>query len=669
MSAVSHRRAAYLSQALAKLCFMALCLGWLGQGIARADDARFTFPKELTISPKGVNLQTGRFGFNKVDLKIGNLKFARSWGDLPTLTFASHSIGSVLSYSESYAPNWQPPNASWQHSLTQGVQFWPGDNSHYAELYAIVDNRLYTFKVLADGSVVPGDQSTSGANLVSVSGQWNLTDKSGNIFVFYAHPGINQNGFSGSPLQVLLQAKYANGTTLNYSYNASAQPRFVTSNSGYALTLDYDANGNVSAVCGFNLAQTYADASTTCSGATLKVSYFYNAAGTLLTSVTDVLAHVVNIAHVALPLNGAQAPSCISLPDSATCEIQNVYGPQPGEVFSTMSDQVRIQTTATGDIWRYQFIPQPDPVDVPVVIGQPRYSRSSITDPQGGSYSAKYDRGHLIIQSAPSGTITFQYADRTYNTSYATTYEYHDNYVALMNNAEGDAEFFGHDNRGNVTVHSYWPKGSGNPIAISNPTYAQCCVMPGNPTPPPGSSTYTQTFLTDTGAVTSGGVVFVWGCGAGPSDAKRCDKPLTRVDANGNQTDYTYDAAHGGVLTETLPADTAGTRAQTRYSYAQRYAWVKNAGGAYVQAATPVWVITSKSICKSGAASGASCAAGGDEVVTAYDYGPDSGPNNLQLRGIVEDAHGTALRTCYGYDTTGNRIWTTRPLASLGSCP
>ncbi|NJS14220.1 MAG: RHS repeat protein [Sphingopyxis sp.] len=57
--------------------------------------------------------------------------------------------------------------------------------------------------------------------------------------------------------------------------------------------------------------------------------------------------------------------------------------------------------------------------------------------------------------------------------------------------------------------------------------------------------------------------------------------------------------------------------------------------------------------------------------MTTYEYGPDVGPNNLLLRGIVEDANGTILRICYGYDERGNRISETRPEGTSGfsTCP
>jgi YD repeat-containing protein len=152
------------------------------------------------------------------------------------------------------------------------------------------------------------------------------------------------------------------------------------------------------------------------------------------------------------------------------------------------------------------------------------------------------------------------------------------------------------------------------------------------------------------------------------TNQKTCNKPNWTRDAKGNQTDYTYSPDHGGVLTETGPA-VNGIRPQTRYSYTQRYAWYKNSSGVQVQAATPIWLLTQKSFCKTGAASGNGCAIAGDEVKITYEYGPASGANNLFLRGVVEDSGGLALRTCYQYDATGNKISETQPKAGLTACP
>ena len=148
---------------------------------------------------------------------------------------------------------------------------------------------------------------------------------------------------------------------------------------------------------------------------------------------------------------------------------------------------------------------------------------------------------------------------------------------------------------------------------------------------------------------------------------KTCNQPDWTRDAKDNQTDYTYSVDHGGVRTVTGPA-VDGVRPQTRYTYAQRYAWFKNGAGSYVQAADPIWVLTQESFCRNSASTGTGCTDANDEVVTSYEYGPNTGPNNLQLRGVATAADGQTLRTCYSYDDRGNRISETKPRAALTSC-
>jgi len=153
------------------------------------------------------------------------------------------------------------------------------------------------------------------------------------------------------------------------------------------------------------------------------------------------------------------------------------------------------------------------------------------------------------------------------------------------------------------------------------------------------------------------------------SNIKKCNKPNWTKDARGNQTDIEYHAASGQVSKVTEPAMVNGVRPQTRYNYTQRYAWIKSSSGPYVQAATPVWVLTEERYCKTGAASGAGCALSGDEVVITYDYGPNSGPNNLLQKGAVISSDGQTRRLCTGFDSYGNRISSTNAKAEVSSCP
>lgn len=144
-----------------------------------------------------------------------------------------------------------------------------------------------------------------------------------------------------------------------------------------------------------------------------------------------------------------------------------------------------------------------------------------------------------------------------------------------------------------------------------------------------------------------------------------CKKPQSTTDANGNLTDYTYSSTTGQPLTVTGPA-VNGIRPQTRYTYTLRSA--RDVNGNALQ--PPISLLTQESTCKTTAASGAGCAGGAaDEVKTTYEYGPTTGPNNLQLRGTVVDAGGLNLRTCYTYDNLGRRISETQPEGTGSTCP
>ena len=162
-----------------------------------------------------------------------------------------------------------------------------------------------------------------------------------------------------------------------------------------------------------------------------------------------------------------------------------------------------------------------------------------------------------------------------------------------------------------------------------------------------------------------------------------CNKPIAAIDANGHdadgnviaghETDFTYDS-HGNVLTETYPAPVSGgIRPQIRRTYGSHYAWYLNSSGVMTKDPHAISLLETESSCSTTAASGSGCAGGtGDEVKTTYYYGPDSGPNNLLLRGKsvahASDSDMThALTSCYGYDLQGNKIWETSPNARPAS--
>ncbi|HEX8240152.1 MAG TPA: hypothetical protein VF574_10480 [Allosphingosinicella sp.] len=234
-------------------------------------------------------------------------------------------------------------------------------------------------------------------------------------------------------------------------------------------------------------------------------------------------------------------------------------------------------------------------------------------DPTTGEYSLP----NLLVKSANELGNVREY---TYNST---------NLLESVTLPEGNKHIATYNSQGNLATHTLQAKpGSGLANIITSASYT-----------------------------TSGSYVY-------------CNQPASITDARGNTTTYTYHPTHCGVLTETLPADANGVQAVNRYAYAQRYAWTKNSSGGYSQAATPVWVLSSMKSCRTSATVGSGCAAGAsDEITVTYDYGPNSGPNILWVRGQVVTADGVSLRTCYAYDRLGNKISETSPRAGLTSCP
>jgi RHS repeat-associated protein len=141
-----------------------------------------------------------------------------------------------------------------------------------------------------------------------------------------------------------------------------------------------------------------------------------------------------------------------------------------------------------------------------------------------------------------------------------------------------------------------------------------------------------------------------------------CNQPIWTRDAKGNQTDYAYDATHGGVLSVTAPADTAGVRPQTRFTYSQLQAYYSN-GTSIVASGQPVWRLTGTSAC----ASGASCTGGANESKSTISYGPQTagtGNNLLPVSATTASGNGAITATvAIGYDAVGNVASVDGPLS------
>lgn len=297
--------------------------------------------------------------------------------------------------------------------------------------------------------------------------------------------------------------------------------------------------------------------------------------------------------------------TCIRRPATGPCEISNVY--QGVGTTDQRDDRVASQTTATGESYSYSYNrPNPTPLDPPGTLPN---DKTTVTGPAGSTVTT---------------FVAYKPTSHSDELGRRTDYAFTGTFLTSVTYPEGNIGQFPVDARGNhIEARQKAKPGTGLADLVRTASYPSTCANP-----------------------------------------KTCNSPDYVIDAKGNRTDFTYDPNHGGVLTETGPA-VNGVRPQKRFTYQQRYAWVKNSSGAMVQATSPIWVLTQTAQCQTQA----SCAGGADEVRTVFEYGAAGTADSLLVKGTVADAGRINARTCSAYDANGNKISETSPLAGLSSCP
>lgn len=589
-------------------------------------------PRQDASSPTGVSYGSGSFTYNARDLSIG--------GDFPQGLSLDRTYISNVSYGTLGAHGW---THNWSGRIVP-VQLPIQPDGPYSDarrvpwIYNVsVGGKSVGFR---GGSTFPpatgGPVGTyqpitpSGATLVytgttSTNGYYIFTDGDGSVINF---------PLGRQPFQIQ-DWTTPDGTRVDFSYDSAGATRSVITNRGYALLFEPVASGQRK-VCAVNMAQHYITPTSLCPAGVQSVTYSYasgtlNPSLTLLASSTDASGQTTTYGYV-----NPDRLGCITLPGQSACRIQNSYAMcyEDDPIYSIQyrGEYVTSQVSATGETYSYAYqFNSGDPPKCNVLSLETTLTVNSTAVTRAGG-----------INSAGVPTSIVDPLGRTTNLVYGSGGGLEDEPAELgtIQNPLGNAVDYDHDSRGNLVrqVMRAIP-GSGLADIETTAIFPTACV-----------------------------------------DRKTCNKPTSVTDARGGTTDFTYDPAHGGVLTETGPAvptrQANGTmtnvRPQKRYAYGQFYAWIKNSSGGYSQAATPVWLVTQESFCRTSAATGnppSPCATAGDQVTTSYDYGPAAGPNNLLLRGIVVSADGQSLRTCYGYDAQGNKISETQPNANLGSCP
>lgn len=584
-------------------------------------------PRHDARSPTGVSYGTGTFTHETRDLSIGGefpqgLALDRTYisnvgGTLGAHGWVHNFSGMVISHTVPHpmGEEWPQYQAPWIFNVTVGgksVGFRGGSQWPPA-----TGGPVGTYEPI----------TPSGASLVYTgttlgNGRYIFTDSDGSVINFPLGYG---------PLRIQ-DWTMPDGTRLEFGYDpVTLALRSVISNRGYAILFEPTAPSGQRKVCAVNLTQHAIAPTSLCPAGVQSVTYSYTSGTyrpglTLLASATDANGQTTTYGYVTPDRLG-----CITPPGQSGCQIQNSYtlcyeyNPE-NTLNEYRSEYVTAQQTATGEAYSYSYVFASMGNDPPRCQG-----------PYGAQMTQTVNGTQVTSVTANSANLPGSIVDplgRTttlvYNSS--SGLEAEPAQLAEARYPLGNAAEYYYDARGNLIRQVRRPvPGSGSPLE-STAVYPSTCA-----------------------------------------NRLTCNRPTSITDANGNTTDFTYSADHGGVLTETGPAPSPGApRPQVRHLYEARHAFISNGSGGYVPAGPHIWIRTETSICRTSAATGiytSPCATAGDEVRTTFEHGPYSGANNLLLRGQAVTADGVSLRTCYGYDRDGRKISETQPNANLASCP
>ncbi len=663
-----------------------------GQQIAAQPDPP---PSIETRSPGDVDMGSGAYTMSVVDLQIGDgafpngLTLERSYNS-SSAEYYSYRAGFA---SQGWSHNWMMhmTTGRFRSGVDEGLTcpLFPSpspipdvyDNPLCEEYYHVVvlSNNSAKFSVgisqedlqyLPDGFTDPTHILTwTGLNLPGIynpieehnksqqlefigsfadpnyhtNGNYEFTDTDGTKYVF--HPGVAARlSHVIAPNGVTAQVHYGTGRQIT-------QPIAVITSNGYALLFEYQLFPTsqieqITKACVVNLAITRVSPGDMCPQAARSVTYGYNVItvtqppfpgrpdssynANVLVSATNNMNETTVYGY-----DDRRHVACVKDPSQTACRVQIVYG-RCGYSSALQSDPnvqlpdvlpletVTRQDFATGERLTYS--------DWPLHISScPPEGETPLgfySDALGNRVNVQMAGGRALSFTDPLGRVT----SATYTTLGDPFRARGTGLLTSQTFPEGNRVELSYNDRGLIIEQRALSKpGSGAPTLLTSTSYAADCTA---------------------------------------TTRKICNQPTSVTDAKGNVTTFTYDPAHGGVMTVTAPA-VGGVSPITRYYYVQREAWVSNGTG-YVKTGKPIWLKSEERSCRTSTLDpvAGTCSAGaGDLVRTLFEYGPDSGPNNLWLRGVAVVADGQTLRTCYQYDDLGRRTAETKPLGTGATCP
>jgi YD repeat-containing protein len=630
---------------------------------------------QFVMAAGGVDLRSGRYVYSNVDLAIGGV------GQPSSLTLLRTMADTVTNHYNpfgNFSSNWEmmitvvPYDVNSVGSAT-GFRAEVRTGGR-ALTFDSLPGQGYAFKSGGDDATL----SYTGGTQDGASTVYTYTASDGTIAVF--RPLGASDCATGGACAYVSKLTEPDGTVFTFSYSSTGdfsrnQVRLasVVSSRGFGLVLEGTASSvpgygsRITKACVVNLTQTTKPASGMCPATAPSTSYAYDAANPQrLASMTDVAGKVWSFGYEDLS-SGYNMK--FYKPGQSTPWLINTLAPTADEDWQNQ-DVVNFQTFADGRTYAYFYGSNPSDAGPWGIAG------GGYVDNLGVGRSAPF--GFPIKPgTGPGSPCNIRPCSPVTMTS--IVYQQTAGPVSLS------------DELGRTTILNYCNQQAliDLPAAEHNRCIVEQLQWFTDPEGIKTMLTYSGRNVTQVRRIAkpgSGLADIVTSAAYGCVGAKCSSKPTSQTDAKGNVTTYTYDPAHGGMLTMTLPAAAVngiGTPIAPvkRYGYTLRRAWVSNGSGGYVQNTDGVYLLTSEKTCRTTATNIAadSCAGGAaDEVVTIYDYGPDSGPNNLLLRGTTVTAYApnasgapvsTTLRSCFGYDSLGNKISETKPRAGLTVCP
>ena len=560
-------------------------------------------PTITTQSPTGVDLATGSSTYKKVDLMIGSLTVER---------FYRYNTNNQDPDTMFYGPHW---SNSFDIFVGMSIFVTPpadGTADDPEPIVHIGDSASGMYMQTGGwtqsvATFAPEGTDAQAGNLgYDSNNNYIYTDQSDTTYRFNSHVSVvgAKSASSFQPhTQRIGSITRPDGYVKNFTYNSSGQLITVSDSNGYAILFDYNSSGQIADACGYDLSSTEVTNSTTCASASLKVSYGYT--NGQLTSVVDVMGQTETYGYTSN--SGYSSVSCITPPGYGTCKI----------AYSNYGLSSLTQTLGDGSVWTFNWS---HIATSPTMTGYTFTAHNgdnptSFTDPAGNKTSILFTGTTPESMTDPLGNTT------TYTFVGTANYMVPTQSPPLKN--------------GSLLSQVTFPEGN---------EYLQSPYGPYN----------TVTVKTLRAKPGSGLADIIeklnYNCPNGTMTPS-CTKPASVVDPNGNETDYTYDPTHGGVLTETGPADSSGVRPQTRYTYTLLYPQVWN-GSALVNG-TPQYKLTKTSTCQSAtAANPASCVGTAAETVTTYTYG--DAHLDMTAKTVAAGDNSVSATTTYTYDTYGN---------------